>query len=64
VVHPEGHKENPAALIQAAAIDLTAIVGRAGLERNPLRVGASYPGPGSVAGLKTPGLTTGSGERT
>jgi hypothetical protein len=30
---PEGHKENPIALIQAAPIDLTAIGGRAGLER-------------------------------
>jgi len=32
-VHPEGHKENPAALIRAAPIDLTAVAGRAGLER-------------------------------
>jgi hypothetical protein len=33
VVHPEGHKENPVALIQADPIDLTGVAGRAGLER-------------------------------
>jgi hypothetical protein len=33
VVHLEGHKENLMALIQAPPIDLTAVAGRAGLER-------------------------------
>jgi hypothetical protein len=35
VVHPEGHKENPMALIQAPPIDLTAAAGRSGLDRPP-----------------------------
>jgi hypothetical protein len=33
VVHPEGHKETPVAVIPAPPIDLTGVAGRAGLER-------------------------------
>jgi hypothetical protein len=44
MVHLGSHNTNPVALIQAAPIDLTAAVGRAGLERNVRRATQPHPG--------------------